>query len=598
MKRYGILVLCPYEGMAEITENIKSDYPMFDVKVVVTDTLHEDYLDEVLAKKDFDLIMSRGNLSKYAKEHSSKPCIEIRIGMLDILTTIKMVDNFANINPIILGNIGIKEYVEYINELFNYSVATKLWKNKDEVGILVRQSVDEGYNFIIGDAIVQRATRQEGIPSMMILSSEKTIRNSFDRAVEFCRCVENITEKEAIWNYIAEGSGTYWNVRTEDGDVLFDNFKEADREIMLAAQEKAHTMHGKVRNGGFWKRGLYWEFQYSVETIGNHGPFCLLKVSENPELNENLNAAFSVDKDTYVAEAVSVILSMGDNKLKLREQIRDCADLDLSVLIIGEDGTGRNSYAKEIHKISRWKDSIFIQINCHELTPSSVQKLFAPEIGVFSKLQKATLYFAEIQTLDAEAQKVIIKFLSSRRNSEKFRLMSSSTMRKEELLTRRIVNRRLVALLSEVVLEVPSLVDAKENIMAITGLKLQEFNAKYGWRLTGVGEEGKRIMMNYSWPGNLNQLKDVLKLAVSNIEDRSGVSVLNCAWIQEAIEKTDAIYRKRPSDAVDTEGTLADIENRVILKVLKECNMNQSKAASRLGIGRSTMRRKMEAMNL
>ena len=593
MREYKVLALCPYEGMVELVDKINTKFPMFKIQTVVTDTRQEDYLNRLFAEEDYDFIMARGGLAKYAKMHSPKPCIEVEVTLFDLLTTTKVLESFPDAKSVVLGNMSLRECVEFINDLFGFSIETRIWEDKNEVEQLVDQAVEDGYNLVVGDAIVWRMAKSKGIPALLILSSEKSIELAFEKAVEFCRHFEHNQEKEAIWNYIAVSQGGYWSIKDHSGNVLYSNFQESDREILQTAEEKVKIMHGRVREGGFWQKGYYWEFRYSEETINDCGPFKVLRVYENLELNENLNAAFSIDKDTYVGDAVSIILNVGEDKRNLRTQIRDCADLDLSVLITGEEGTGRNSYAKEIHKISKWKDSIFIQINCAELTSSSVQKLFNLDNGLFSRLQKATLYFTEIQTMEEEDQKMIFRFLTYRKNNGKFRLLASSTMKKEELLSRKIVQRKLMDLLSEVVLEVPSLAEEKGNIVAITGLRLQEFNRRYGWRLSNIGEEGKKIMLDYDWPGNLNQLKDVLKLTVSNMEENTSTSVLRAKWIKEAIDKTDAIYRKVPSDVIDTEGTLEEIERRIIQKVLKECNMNQTKAAKRLGIGRSTMRRKL-----
>jgi transcriptional regulator with PAS, ATPase and Fis domain len=116
---------------------------------------------------------------------------------------------------------------------------------------------------------------------------------------------------------------------------------------------------------------------------------------------------------------------------------------------------------------------------------------------------------------------------------------------------------------------------------------------KYGWRLSSIEKEGQALLQAYSWPGNLNQFRKVLNSAVSNLFRQPEITKIKTEWIKEAIENSDLQFRKKKPDAITIDGTLEEIERRIITRVLQECDMNLSRAAKRLGIGRSTLYRKI-----
>jgi|GEM_PF-6211024 len=584
-----LLAVCPYEGMKENIKRIGRDYPAFEVTAVGDG---DPGLEALLRSDGYDILMSRAGTARRLRELTDRPCVSIDIGLMDLMLTAKMLDSFPDVKPAVISTTDLRECVGLMNDSFIYGVECWALNRSEDAGQAVDEAVRGGRNMIIGTASVWREAKKRGVPALLITSCERSIRSAFDHAEELRRCDERRRRQIAVRDLIADGRKEYWHITDKNGRVVYSDFDRARPGVLEEARSKSDAMHSPVREGGFWHGQYYWEFRRSEELIAGAGPFDALRVRENIELNEDIKAAFTVDDDTYVGDAVSVILNVGGNE-PLREQIRDCAGLDLSVMLIGEEGTGRDSYAKEIHKSSPWRDSAFVQINCSALTRSSVKKMFDPENGVFSRVTRATLYFARIHTLTAGFQADILRFLTYRGNRGRFRLISSCTGSGAPGGRSGPAAKRLFALLSEVSIDIPSLARQRENIPVIVGMSLQDLNRRYGWRLRGIDDEGREILLGCDWPGNLNQLKDVMKYVSANMDREAQTTLIPGRWIREAIERTDAVYRKSPPDAVSTEGTLEQIERQVIMKVLAECGMNQTKAAKRLGIGRSTMRRKL-----
>ena len=158
------------------------------------------------------------------------------------------------------------------------------------------------------------------------------------------------------------------------------------------------------------------------------------------------------------------------------------------------------------------------------------------------------------------------------------------------------VSAKFIQLACEYELRIPSLARQKDNIAALTGLYISSYNMTCGRKVTGIEEEGRKLLAEYAWPGNIEQFQTVLKNALANIGNNYKATMVKSEWIKHALDDSRRDYAGRAGsrdNMISIEGTLDEIEMNVINRVLEECEMNQTKAAERLGVSRSTLYRKL-----
>jgi transcriptional regulator with PAS, ATPase and Fis domain len=166
---------------------------------------------------------------------------------------------------------------------------------------------------------------------------------------------------------------------------------------------------------------------------------------------------------------------------------------------------------------------------------------------------------------------------------------SESTI--EEKVSNGSFHTELYETLGRVSIYIPPLRERREDIEDLVHVFISELHPKYGNGVVGIRLDALQEIINYEWPGNVEQLKQVIEQLFLQshsfyIEKEAVVTVLN--RLEQQVKKSDELTH------IDLSGTLEEIEKQVITKVLEEEGLNQSKAAKRLGINRSTLWRKLK----
>lgn len=297
---------------------------------------------------------------------------------------------------------------------------------------------------------------------------------------------------------------------------------------------------------------------------------------------------------------------------KMEEFISLVAPTDLSVLILGETGTGKEYIAKKIHQNSSRSKSPFVAIDCGALSSELAgSELFGHikgsftgaldnKIGHFEQANGGTIFLDEVGNLGYEIQIKLLRAIEER----KIRKIGGT---KELEIDVRIIaatndelksgsqdgnfREDLYHRLNEFTINLQPLRNRKEDITLFTAHFIQQSNTKLGRNVSGIDEEVERIFMEYAWPGNLRELKNIVRRAV-----------LLCGGkvITKDLLPNDLLEYKPESieQIEDYKSNLVNHEKEMIDKVLKEVRFNKSKASQLLGMDRKTLYNKMEKYGL
>ncbi len=194
--------------------------------------------------------------------------------------------------------------------------------------------------------------------------------------------------------------------------------------------------------------------------------------------------------------------------------------------------------------------------------------------------------------LDAYSQKELYHYLNTNKGNMPRWIVSS----KDEIAINErdaTIDHDLFTLLGRLIIYIPPLRERVQDIENLIPVFISEFHSKYGKQIVGVRQDAMQELIEYEWPRNVDQLKQVIEQLVlhSNsyyLEKEEVSSVITLLKQRKEAENV-------ASNQIEINGTLKDIEKQVITKVLEEEEMNQSKAAKRLGINRSTLWRKLKS---
>lgn len=282
------------------------------------------------------------------------------------------------------------------------------------------------------------------------------------------------------------------------------------------------------------------------------------------------------------------------------------APTPMSVLINGASGTGKEYVAHRIHRLSKRADKPFIAIDCgsipKELATSeffghvkgSFTGALSDKTGAFVEANGGTLFLDEIGNLSYEVQIQLLRALQERcirpigSNKEikvDVRLVSATNENLQQAIAKGTFREDLYHRINEFTLRMPALRERQEDILLFANFFLDQANKELDRQLIGFDAAASRALQAYSWPGNLRQLKNIVKRAT--LLAQGSFITLNELGneLQESTPETSPQHFALHDEAA---------EKKRILDALKQTGNNKSKAAMLLGIDRKTLYNKLK----
>ena len=293
---------------------------------------------------------------------------------------------------------------------------------------------------------------------------------------------------------------------------------------------------------------------------------------------------------------------------QLYEHVRLVAPTDMSVLVTGASGTGKEYIARRIHEQSNRSKAPFVAVDCgaipKELAASEffghVKGSFTGAIenktGAFVAAQGGTIFLDEIGNLTYEVQVQLLRALQERKvkpigsNQEiaiNVRLISATNENLRQAIEKGDFREDLYHRINEFTIRIPDLKERKEDLLLFANHFLDLANSELQKDIIGFDNDTMQLFQSYSWPGNLRQMKNVIKYA----------TLLATGRYITRKELPEELTENLPSH---TNLQLKNVEHErdLIRKALQECGNNKTRAAQLLGIDRKTLYNKLKIYQL
>lgn len=302
-------------------------------------------------------------------------------------------------------------------------------------------------------------------------------------------------------------------------------------------------------------------------------------------------------------------LYMGKSPLALRLQqhIRLVAPVDsLTVLIRGASGTGKEYVARQVHALSGRADTSFIAVDCGALPKElAASELFGHvkgaftgatenKTGMFAAANHGTLFLDEVGNLNPDVQMLLLRALQEKRyrpvgGKEEvradIRLVAATNEDLEKAIAEGRFREDLFHRLNEFPLQVPLLAECPEDILPLADFMLEAANRELKKDVKGFDRETQKRLKDYSWPGNIRELRMVVRRATLLAKDN---------WITAGDVALPAKGSRPEEYALNDERT----ERETIVKALEATGNDRKAAAKLLGISRSTLYMKLKKYRL
>ncbi|MBX2901737.1 MAG: sigma-54-dependent Fis family transcriptional regulator [Cyclobacteriaceae bacterium] len=316
--------------------------------------------------------------------------------------------------------------------------------------------------------------------------------------------------------------------------------------------------------------------------------------------------------------APKFVTGTSDVALQLQQQIALVAPTNLSVIIQGESGTGKEQVARSIHQLSNRAQKPFVAVDCGALSKElAASELFGYAKGAFTGALRdkegqfvaangGTLFLDEVGNLSYEVQVKLLRAIqerivqplgTTRQIEVDVRIITATNDDLHEQAKGGVFREDLYYRLNEFKLHVPALRNRTDDLDEFMEFFRLQANAELEKNTSGFSAELTGLFKKYEWPGNLREMKNVIKRAVLI----TGVGEISSAALppemMESINKPAAISLTEAS-TYDLKAIQEVQERDLIAKTLVEVRYNKSKAARMLNIDRKTLYLKMEKYNI
>lgn len=575
-----ILFIAPYNGLKELVNNMKGNFPNLDIDVVVGD-LEEGARFAKQTYEQYDLIISRGGTAQYIKQSVPIPVIEVKVSGYDVLKILTLAEGYPG-RTAIVGFSNIAEGARTIAALLDLEIKTVEINSSAEVKTILEELQKEGIKSIIGDTVTIETAKKTGLNGILITSGSEAITDSFHEAIHIYELLHELKEEIKQFKQLLTHEKNAYILFDRNGNILEQNQaseqlqEKMGREFDQLQKYSTESINShKISSGIVTSNGSAFE----IFSTPFKNDLCWIRITD-VLLQEQDNQGIRIEDITDRMEMIG-----SSSKIQIvHEQIKATANNTMPVLLLGEKGAGKMTAAKEIHRHSPLSHHPFATVLCDAI-PSREWK--TSMTSLLTSTHFGTCYLVNFESLSTDKLKWLLQILRDKKTgprillgieTDKYRIMKQESPTSQAILTE----------LTNYKIELPPLRDRAEDIESWAHYLISYFNTEFGGQVVGFRENALSLLKAYEWPGNIDQLSKAVEQLIT---ETNGYHI--------ELESTKNLIQNLKDSAnndvsISLAGTLEEIEKEVIKAVLKEENYNKSKTASRLGINRSTLWRKLQ----
>jgi two-component system, NtrC family, response regulator HydG len=351
-------------------------------------------------------------------------------------------------------------------------------------------------------------------------------------------------------------------------------------------------------------------FEYITKPVNPDELLLLIKSALSKQIKSERNSSPIVQSQ--------FVIGTSDIARQLQQQISLVAPTNLSVIIQGESGTGKEQVARSIHQLSTRAQKPFVAVDCGALSKElAASELFGYAKGAFTGALRdkegqfvaadgGTLFLDEVGNLSYEVQVKLLRAIQERivqplgttkQIEVDVRIITATNDDLHEQSKNGMFREDLYYRLNEFKLHVPALRNRTDDLHEFMEFFMSQANAELGRTTFGFSTELTELFRKYDWPGNLREMKNVIKRAVLVTgSGEIGISALPIEMV-DAVNKP-IINSSKETNMYDLKAIQESQERDLITKTLAEVRYNKSKAARLLNIDRKTLYLKMEKYNI
>lgn len=621
-----IVFISPYSDLSSLAQSVAAEMGM-------TVEFYDGWMDQAvkvvknLKGPAIDIIVSRGGTAEFLSSNFDIPVIRANMGAYDIIECLNEAKRYSTNIAITVFNeplIGKK----LLEAAFNVSITEVIFRSLPDLKEKIAALALSGEYCVLGGGPSVSYAAEYGLPSAFLRTSRATIETAFLQAEQIANLRREETRKRYRLQAILDAA--YEGIIAVDDQGIVELYNKAAERIFAidSMQVLGKPIANCIPNTRLDK--ILLQGQLEVDEIQNVGDVRIV-TNRVPIQNEQeiLGAVATFQELSKVVKAEQKIRKeiteknrfrakfhfsdiVGSSRIMMQKKdiARNIAQSDLTVLIYGPSGTGKELFAQSIHNASNRANAPFVGVNCGALPPSLLEsELFGYEEGAFTGARRkgkyglfelahnGTIFLDEIDSLPIEMQGRLLRVLQEREvlrvGGETIipvdvRVIAATNQPPEELLQQKKIREDLFYRLNVLYLELPALAKHCEDIPQLC----EHFVTDPLKRYDALMDELLPYFMRYNWPGNVRELYNVVqRVTFFAASYKQGQDIKE--FLEIVAPRVLSAVNLDKNDGCRLRSKVQSTEDKLILKALKEQGTLE-KTAAYLGIGRSTLTRKLK----
>lgn len=585
MNKIRILGIAPYEAMKIQMMNIVKEFKSIELTPFTGDLEEGLAIAEANFHGNFDMVISRGATAELLKKKLSIPVIGVEISTDDIIQILKLANNYKQSKTAIISVADVSQKVKQISYVTGINIDSYTITERETTRTILNDCKAKCYKTVLCDMYADKEAKKMGLNSFLITSSDNSIRDAFSKAIELNKSMIDLRNENRLLRYLFLGQIGKTVVFDSNKNLLLSSGEELNIKVIDMLKEEIDDMTAEKESKLIRIRdGIIYSIRKKLITIGKHIYYAFFYTEKKNPLQTDRAGIEFIQPQKIESKYYDSLFFMAGTIDKLKYPVEKVIKSNITVLICGESGTGKESLAYYIYLNSDLKNNQFIHINCAELNEKSWEFLLNHATSPISMLDQ-TLYFSNLNRIERKRIPGLLSLLKDINESNRSRLIFSSTTEKQLS----DVETKFLDELNAVSITIPELRKQKEKIPILFSKLLSQLNYEIPHQIIGIKDEALNLLTEYYWPNNFPNFYRLTKEIVVNATD----SVIDTKTVEMVLEKEKHTMLISPDSekayVLSLNQNLKNIEKDIVNKVLEEEGGNQSAAAKRLEISRTTL---------
>lgn len=585
--RIRALCIAPYEGMKHLMASLQEEYPQLELTLFVGD--RDEGLE--IARSNFhgnyDVVISRGGTANMLRQNLALPVIEIDLTVYDLLCALKLTDGLTGKIAIVCAT-NLSGSARRLCDLMGYDMAIFTYDSPGTVEQIMREIRDEQYQTVLCDMIADTTAKRLGLNSCLIVSNVSSIRRAFDQAILLCQSQEKLRAENLFFRDLIQGQLSQTVVFDSEDRLFLSTLNESRPELLeLLRRELPESRQTEERRITRILGGMtYTVRSRHVVTEGHVYTAFFFEAHRTPLSPNQTGIRFATRpeaEDAYYSSIFSFAGTVADSQT----QIDRISGSSAPVMVTGEDGTGKESIVSVIYMRGPLRNNPLVTIQCSLLNEKSWSFLLEHHNSPLAD-EGNTIYFASIDSLPQERRSQLLAALSEMDVCRRNRVIFSCVCQPGEQMSE--IGSLFIDKLCCLSLHLSPLRSISSRIPALVNLSLSHLNVDLPRQIIGAEPEAIRLLQSFQWPHNYTQFRRVIgELAVT-----AAGQFITAEEVRQTLRKERHVggfhlSAENAATPLDLNRTLEEINQDIVLRVIQEAGGNQTAAAKRLGISRTTL---------